>query len=232
MSEALPAALSELHEAAKAAGDRTTTFRAYVKLLNAAYKALEKAREEARLADRHLNGLRVDHSFFQRHKGRVEAAFRLLRETYRNPAKALRTIDELAANYPVQYVYDVCQLGSYRLGAPLGWNVLGIRSAERIDAEQNYVDAVIPSLVELLPDHAAYLELRSKDIEQQFEEALSDANRKRAIHAAIETVVPTWNDELAACALSLTDAQVAGLSESEREVRRRLLPVPKVDEEA
>ena len=119
-----------------------------------------------------------------------------------------------------------------RLGAPLCWNVLGIRSAERIDAEQNYVAAVIPSLVELLPDHAAYLELRSKDIEQQFEEVLSDANLKRAIHAAIETVVPTWNDELAACALSLTDAQVAGLSESEREVRRRLLPVPKVDEQA
>ena len=141
------------------------------------------------------------------------------------------SIMALAANYPVQYVYEVCQLGSYRLGAPLGWNVLGIRSAERIDAEQNYVDAVIPSLVELLPDHAAYLELRSKDIEQQFEEALSDANLKRAARAAIETVVPTWSDELAACALSLTDAQVAGLSESEREVRRRLLPVPKVDEQ-
>ncbi len=232
MSEALPASLADLHDDAKRAGDRTATFRAYVKLLNASYKALEKAREEARLADRHLNGLRVDHTFFQRHKARVETAFRLLRETYRSPTKALRTIDELAANYPVQYVHDVCQLGSYRLGAPLGWNVLGIRSADRVEADQNYIDAVIPALVEILPEHAAYLDLRSKDVEQQFDDALTDANRKRAVQAAIEMVVPTWNDELAACSLSLTDAEVAGLSEGEREVRRRLMPVPKVEEEA
>ena len=93
MSDHLPVTLSNLHEDAKKSGDRITTFRSYVKLLNAAYKALEKARDEARLADRHLNGLKVDYAFFIRHKGRVEATFRALRDSYRNPAKALRMID-------------------------------------------------------------------------------------------------------------------------------------------
>ena len=134
MSDHLPVTLSNIHEDAKKAGDRLTTFRSYVKLLNNAYKALEKAREETRLAERHLNGLKVDHAFFLRQKARVEVVFRALRDTYRNPAKALRTVDELAANYPAQYVFEVCQLGTYRLGTPLGWSFFGMHSATRTEA--------------------------------------------------------------------------------------------------
>ena len=229
MSTSLPVTLANLHEDAKTAADRVETFRAYVKLLNTAYRALEKAREEARLADRHLNALRVDHTFFQRHKARVEVAFKALRETYRNPAKALRMIDELTGCYPPQYVFEVCQLGSYRLGTPLGWNVLGVRSTERIEADQNYLDAVIPAIAQILPDHAGYLDLRAKDIEQEFEDALASANRKRAVQAAIEAAVPGWSEELAAFSLALTPGEVDRLSNGEREVRRRLLPKPKVE---
>ncbi|GHD60332.1 hypothetical protein GCM10017083_46030 [Thalassobaculum fulvum] len=227
MTDHLPVTLANLHQDAKKASGRLETFRAYVKLLNVAYKALAKARDESRLADRHLNELRVDHAFFQRHKAKVELTFRALRETYRNPARALRMIDDLSANYPAQYVFDVCQLGTYRFGAPHGWSLLGIRSAARVDADQNYVDAVIPALVQMLPDHGAYVEMRGKDIEKRFEEALADANQKRAAHAAIEAAVPTWSEELAACSQSLTTAEVDRLSENEREVRRRLTPQPR-----
>lgn len=226
MTDKLPVTLANLHQDAKAPGDRIETFRAYVKLLNAAYKALEKAREEARLADRHVNTLRVDHIFFLRHKARVETVFKALRDTYRNPAKALRTIDDLSANYPAQYVYEVCQLGSYRLGVPHGWNVLGVRSTNRIEADQTYAAVVIPALAQMLPDHAAYLELRAKDIEQEFEGAVAVANHKRGVQAAIETAVPQWNEELKACSLSLTASEVDRLTNGEREVRRRLLPQP------
>lgn len=227
MSEHLPVTLVNLHDDAKTAGDRVDTFRAYVKLLNAAYRALEKARDEARLAERHVNVQRVDHTFFQRHKARVETAFKALREVYRNPAKALRTIDELAGGYPAQYVYEVCQLGSYRLGVAHGWNLLGVRSIARIEADQNYLTLVIPALAEMLPDHAAYLELRVRDIEREFEDAVADSNRKRSVQAAVEAAVPTWSEELSACAVSLTVSQVDRLTNGEREVRRRLLPQPK-----
>lgn len=230
MSDKLPVTLANLHQDAKTAGARIETFRAYVKLLNVAYKALEKARDEARLAERHVNSLRIDHTFFARHKARVETAFRALRETYRNPAKALRLVDDLCANYPAQYVYEVCQLGSYRFGTPHGWNLVGVRSASRIDADQNYVDEVIPALAQMLPDHAAYLQLRTKDIEAEFDDAVADLNHKRAAQAAIETAVPQWNEELQACSLSLTQAEIDRLSSSEREVRRRLMPRQAVEE--
>lgn len=229
MSEHLPVTLANLHGDAKRSDDRVETFRAYVRLLNQAYKALEKARDEARLADRHLAELRTDHTFFLRHKARVEVAFKALIDTYRNPTRAMRVVDELAGSYPAQYVYEVCQLGSYRLGTPLGWNVLGVRSASRIEADQNYLDVVIPALAQMLPEQSGYLELRNKDIEAMFEDALADANRKRAVQAAIEAAVPGWSEELAACALSLTPGQVDRLSNGEREVRRRLMPQPKAE---
>lgn len=232
MSEHLPVTLANLHDDAKKAGDRIETFRAYVKLLNAAYRALEKSRDETRLAERHVNALRIDHTFFQRHKARVETVFRALRDTYRNPAKALRTIDELAGGYPAQYVYEVCQLGSYRLGVAHGWNLLGVRSIARIEADQNYLAVAIPALAQMLPDHAAYLELRGKDVEREFEDAVADSNRKRSVQAAIEAAVPGWSEELSACAVSLTASQVDRLTNGEREVRRRLLPKPKTEEQA
>lgn len=227
MSEHLPATLATLHGDAKTASDRLETFRAYVKLLNHAYKALEKAREEARGADRKLNELRVDHTFFLRHKAKVEVAFKALIDTYRNPTKAMRTVDELVASYPAQYVFEVCQLGSYRLGVPLGWNVLGVRSETRIEADQNYVDVAIPALAQMLPEHAGYLELRARDVEAQFEAALADANRKRSVQAAVETALKSWSDELTACATTLAADEVARLSKGEREVHRRLMPQPK-----
>lgn len=208
MSDHLPVTLSNLHEDAKKAGDRITTFRSYVKLLNHAYKALEKARDETRLAERHLNGLKVDHAFFLRHKARVEVVFRALRETYRNPAKALRTVDELAANYPAQYVFEVCQLGTYRLGAPLGWSFFAARSATRVEAERAYAEVAIPALAQMLPDHAAYLGMRSKDVEQDYDAALADLTHKRSTQAAIETSVPTWSQELLALSMALTTAEV------------------------
>ena len=229
MTDNLPVPLADLHQDAKMASGRLETFRAYVKLLNIAYKVLERAREDSRQADRHLNGMRVDHAFFQRHKVRVEQVFRALRDTYRNPAKALRMIDDLSANYPVQYVFEVCHLGSYRFGTPHGWNVLGVRSTDRVDADHNYVEAVIPALSQVLPDHAAYLELRAKDIEKLFEEALADANGKRAVQAAIEAALPKWGEELAACSRSLTATEVGRLSDGEREVRQRLTPQPKTE---
>ncbi len=224
MTDTLPADLASLHQNAKTASDRIDTFRAYVKLLNAAYKALEKSREEVRLAERRVNALRVDHAFFTRHRARVEVAFRALRETYRNPAKALKVIDDLCGAYPAQYVFDVCQLGSYRLGTPLGWNLLGVRSASRIDADQNYVEAAIPALAQMLPDHAAYLALRASDIEAEFENAAADSNEKRAVQAAIEAALPRWREELLACSSSLKPSEVARLSASECEVRERLAP--------
>ncbi len=230
MTDNLPVTLANLHEDAKKAGSRIETFRAYVKLLNAGYRALEKAREEARTAEHRVNGMRMDHVFFQRHKARVEVAFRALRDTYRNPAKALRMIDDLAANYPAQYVYDVALLGTYRFGAAHGWSILGIRSTARLEADQNYVEAVLPALVQLLPDHGAYVELRSQNIEQEFEDALASANRKRAVQAAIEMAVPTWSEELKACSLTLKQSEVDQLTNGEREVRRRLMPQPKAEQ--
>src|SRR3546814_20787830 len=79
----------------------------------------------------------------------------------------MRTIEELIANYPVRYAFEVCQLGSYRLGTPLGWNVMGVRSASRLDADRNYAEVVIPAPAQILPEHSGYLALRARRSEER-----------------------------------------------------------------
>lgn len=224
MSDALPKTLRNLAEDARKGGDGVLVFRSYVKLMNAGYKSLEKSRDSVRLADRHVKRISIDHDFFKRHQAKVDVLFRALREVYRNPAKALRTIDELTRAYPAQYVFEVCQLGSYRIGNPVGWNLFGFRSLTRIDADQMYADQVIPALAAMLSDHADYLALRKSDIETQYEEAAADLAQKRSVLAAIEGSIPKWSEEMKACAIALKPKEVEALKPRERDVRLRLLP--------
>src|SRR3546814_20433626 len=105
----MPVTLADLHRDATRASDRVEMFRTYVKLLNHAYKALEKARKEAENADRRLGELRVDHTFFLRHRARVETAFRTLIDTYRNPTTARRPPEHPIAHYTVRSAFEVGQ---------------------------------------------------------------------------------------------------------------------------
>src|SRR3546814_8603833 len=64
---------------------------------------------------------------------------------------------------------------------------MGVRSASRLDADRNYAEVVIPALAKILPEHSGYLALRAGDIEGIFDEALSEANRKRAARSEEHT---------------------------------------------
>ncbi|NQW08842.1 MAG: hypothetical protein HQ481_03015 [Alphaproteobacteria bacterium] len=223
MSSNLPDTLKTKYDNAKKAADRLVRYRLYVKLISLGYKKLEEIKKTERAAEKAVARLSTDHDFFLRHQDKVNALFRAMRETYSNPTKTLRALDDLCRHYPAQYVFEVCQLGSYRLGSPMGWAVLGFRSISRNDADGNYVEAILPMLAQMLRDHRDYLDLRQSDIAARFEDTAADVAAIRREKAAIEGGLPTWTQEMTSCAADMSKDDVVQLSPEEAEVRRRLV---------
>lgn len=223
MSDLLPEKLQELLKIVSKSEDRVGQFRAYVKLLDRAYKTIEKLGGALRKQERNYDKMKSDLAFFNRHRMKVDALIKAMRETYSSSTKSLRTLEELAQAYPAQYVFEVCQLGSYRLGSVQGWAFLNMRSATRIEADDNFVQAVLPAIAQVLPDHRDYLELRSAGIEDQLEAELEKLNEMRRAKTAIESDLPKWTEAMTALAHALRPAESTQLNTQEVAVRDRLL---------
>ncbi|WPZ33434.1 hypothetical protein T8K17_19640 [Thalassobaculum sp. OXR-137] len=166
--------------------------------------------------------MKEDHAFFSRHRAKVDVLLRAMRETFVNSTKALRTLEELAQNYPAQYVFDVCNLGSYRLGSVQGWSFLSIQSASRTDADQNYANAVIPAIAQVLPNHRDYVELRNSGIEERIQSEFDKLNEMRRVKAEIDNNLPKWSDAMKALADEMKPADIERLNAQERTVQEKL----------
>lgn len=222
MATNLPKNIEQLLKEATKGTDRVAAFRAYVKLLDTGYKTVDKLNGEIRKQERHYNRLKEDQTFFARHRAKVDVLLRAMRETYNNSTKALRTLEELAQNYPPQYVFDVCNLGSYRLGAVQGWSFLSIQSASRLDANQNYANNVIPAIAQVLPNHRDYVELRNAGIEERVQAELDKLNEMRRAKAEIDMGLPKWSDAMKALADEMKPEDLALLNQQERTVQEKL----------
>lgn len=236
MSDNLPASLTDLHKDAVGAKDRVETYRNYIALMNRGYRTLEKVKRRVRVLDGELAKVRDEHIFVQRHALKVEAALAAMRQCYADPNKVMRTLDDMVLAYPVEYVYDVCRLGIWRLGRPVGWSFLWLHSQDRLEAASVYEMAVLPALAQMLPDQRDYITLRRDRIDERFDKARKTATDQRQALAAIEAAIPKWTEELKSAAHALRQSEVEKLSQEEREVRRQLLgsnlapamaPVPK-----
>lgn len=222
MASTLPNNLEKLLKEATKGVDAVEAFRSYVKLLDAGYKSAEKLGSEIRKQERNYNRLKEDHAFFSRHRAKVDVLLRAMRETFVNSTKALRTLEELAQNYPAQYVFDVCNLGSYRLGSVQGWSFLSIQSASRTDADQNYANAVIPAIAQVLPNHRDYVELRNSGIEERIQSEFDKLNEMRRVKAEIDNNLPKWSDAMKALADEMKPADIERLNAQERTVQEKL----------
>lgn len=222
MASNLPKNIEQLLKEATKGVDRVAAFRAYVKLLDTGYKTAERIGEELRKQERNYNRLKDDQTFFARHRAKVDVLLKAMRETYTNSAKALRTLEELAQNYPLQYVFEVCNLGSYRLGLVQGWSFLGIQSASRLDADRNYANAVIPAIAQVLPNHRDYIELRNAGIEEQVQTELDKVNEMRRAKAEIDMGLPKWSDAMKALAEEMKPEDLELLNQQERTVQEKL----------
>lgn len=222
MSSNLPKNIEQLLQATAKGSDRVEHFRAYVKLLDAAYRTTDKLGTELRKQERNYNKMKDDQAFFTRHRSKVDVLIKAMRDTYVNSTKAMRTLEDLALNYPTQYVFDVCQLGSYRLGGVQGWSFLNLRSASRLDADQNYVNAVLPAIAATLPDHRDYIELRNAGIEDRLQAELDKLNEMRKAKAEIDTTLPKWTDAMTALANEMRPEDVARLNSQEQAVHEKL----------
>lgn len=222
MATNLPKNLEKLLKEATKGVDRVDAFRSYVKLLDAGHKTAAKLGSEIRKQENTYNRLKDDFEFFSRHRAKVDILLRAMRETFVNSTKALRTLEELAQNYPVQYVFDVCKLGSYRLGSVQGWSFLSIHSASRVDADQNYANAVIPAIAQILPNHRDYVELRNSGVEERVQSEFDKLNEMRRVKAEIDTNLPKWSDAMKALAEEMKPADIELLNAQERTVQEKL----------
>jgi hypothetical protein len=222
MTSNLPKNIEQLLKAASKDADRVEAFRAYVKLLDSSYKTAEKLGAELRKQERNYNKLKEDHAFFAHHRAKVDAMVRAMRDTYVNSTKALRTLEELAQHYPAQYVFEVCNLGSYRLGTVQGWAFLNLQSASRIEANQNYTQVVIPAIAQVLPNHRDYIELRNGGIEEQIQSELDKLNEMRRVKVEIDTNLPKWSDAMKALACEMKAEDLGLLTPQERTVQEKL----------
>ncbi|MCR9072842.1 MAG: hypothetical protein NXI18_14080 [Alphaproteobacteria bacterium] len=222
MASSLPQNIEQLVKDTAKVTDPVLAFRAYVKLLDTAYKATEKLGAELRRQESSYQRMKTDHQFFARHRAKVDVLIRAMRETYVNSTKAMRTLEDLAQHYPAQYVFDVCQLGSYRLGNVQGWAFLNLRSASRLDADQNYLNAVLPAIAAVLPDHRGYVELRNAGIEEKLQHELDKLNEMRRTKAEIDSNLPKWTDGLKALASGMQAKELERLNPHEQAVNEKL----------
>ncbi|MCR9176054.1 MAG: hypothetical protein NXI19_08645 [Alphaproteobacteria bacterium] len=229
MTDLVPAALTDLHQKAVAASDRIDTLRAYVTLIDQSYKVLERVRRKVKTLDGEVRRLQDDHTFFRRHEAKVDALHQALRGCYAHPNKVLRTLEDMVAAYPTEYVFEVCRLGVWRLGTPSGWGFLWMTSPERQAAAATYEAEVLPAIGQVLPDHRDFVALRKSDIVEQFEQASKLASSQRQALAALEGAMPKWTEEMRGAAHALKQGEVDRLTQEEREVRRQLLAPRETD---
>lgn len=223
MASNLPENIEKLLKEASKGSDRVEQFRAYVKLLDRSYKTAEKLGAELRKQESNYNKMKTDHAFFGRHRMKVDVLIKAMRDTYVNSTKAMRTLEDLVQNYPAQYVFEVCHLGSYRLGTVQGWSFVSFRSVSRTEADENYVNAVLPAIGQVLPDHRDYLELRNAGIEERLQAELDKLNEMRRAKAEVEGGLPKWTEEMTALAVAMKAPEVQRLNAQEQAVHERLV---------
>jgi len=223
MSSNLPENIEKLLKESQNGSDRVEQFRSYVKLLDRAYKAADKLGSELKKQERNYDKMKTDHAFFGRHRMKVDVLIKAMRDTYVNSTKALRTLEELAEHYDAQYVFEVCHLGSYRLGAVQGWSFLNVRSASRLEADANFENAVLPAIAKVLPDHRDYLRLRAAGIEDQLQAELDKLNEMRRALSEVQSGIPKWTEEMTALAVAMKQPEIARLNAQEQAVHERLV---------
>lgn len=223
MSSNLPQHIATLLKETAKGSDRVEQFRAYVKLLDRSYKSAEKLGAELRKQERNYDKMKSDHAFFSRHRAKVDVLIKAMRETYVNSTKAMHTLEDLAQSYPAQYVFEVCHLGSYRLGSVQGWSFFNLRSASRIEADGNYVNAVLPAIAQVLPDHRDYLDLRAAGIEDQLQAELDKLNEMRRALSELQSCIPKWTEEMTALAVAMKRGDLERLNPQEQAVHERLV---------
>ena len=163
-------------------------------------------------------------TFINRHSFKLDAVYRALSGTYSSPRKAMTVVNDLCRSYPLEYVMDVVKLGSYRLGNPLGMNLLGIKSQSRVDADENYERAVVPVLLEVLPDQRIYLELKQRSIESQHERSVNQVTELTSRRFALEGAAKDYEKEQRVIAASMQPEDIAKLDDEEKGMRIMLLP--------
>lgn len=227
----LPKEIRAMQDRAMKSADLVERLRAFSTLISASNGLVSRIKRVTREHEKNLKQVEAEIEFLARHKAKEDAAFRALRNTYSAPEKALETFNDLCRTYAPEYVMEVVKLGSYRLGAAIGMNLLGMRMAGRDEADVNYERAVIPALGNIVEDQRAYLELKNTSLQSEHEEVLKFVSTIADQRLALEAAVREYERERKDAAVSMQPDDIRRLDADEFKTRLALLPQKQRDAE-
>jgi hypothetical protein len=227
----LPKEIKAMQDRAMKAADPVERLRGFSTLISAANGLVTRIKRLTREHEKNLKQVEAEIEFLARHKAKEDMAFRALRGTYSSPEKVLDTFNDLCRTYAPDYVMDVVKLGSYRLGAAIGMNLLGMRMAGRDEADVNYEKAVIPALGNITEDQRSYLELKDTSLQSEHETVLKYVSTIADQRLALEAAVREYERERKDAAVSMQPADVKRLDADEFKTRLALLPQKQRDAE-
>ncbi len=221
---ALPDSIVEAARETKAMKDMITRFRAFGVLVDMVLMEIARTDKVLKEQRKLRQEYEAEMTFLNRHSFKLDAVYRVLAGTYSSPRKAMTVVNDLCRSYPPEYVMEVVRLGSYRLGNPLGMNLLGIKSQSRVDADEHYERSVVPALMEVLPDQRIYLELKQRSIESQHERSVAQVTELTSRRFALEGAAKEYEKEQRIMAASMQPEDIEKLDDEEKGMRIMLLP--------
>ena len=227
----LPKEIQAMQDRAKEAGDLVERLRGFSTLISAANGLVTRIKRITREHENNLKQVEAEIEFLARHKTKEDMAFRALRGTYGSPEKVLETFNVLCRTYAPEYVKEMLKLGSARLGAPIGMNLLGMRMAGRDEADVNFERAVVPALTNLADDQRSYLDLKDTSLETEHEAVLKFVSTIADQRLALEAAVREYERERKEAAGSMQPEDIKRLDADEFKIRLALLPQKQRDAE-
>jgi hypothetical protein len=225
----LPEDVIATERKARSAPTPLRKFRAYSELRYVAQLALHKLAKKAKEYETALRGVEEEMNFISRHKAKEDIAFRALRGSFSRPERAMATFNDLVRTYPPEYVTTVLQLGAARLATPFGMNLLGMKSASRQAAEDNFDVHVVPALNNILEDQREYLRMLDQRLERLHEQALKAFTYLQDQKSGMEGVLRGYEEEHRTSAMEMAREEADKLDIEEAAMRLSLLP-PKLRE--
>jgi hypothetical protein len=220
----LPKEIQAMQDHAMKTADFVERLRAFTTLISAANGLATRIKRITRDHEKNLKKVEAELEFLARHKAKEDMAFRALRGTYSAPEKALETFNGLCRTYSPDYVMEVVRLGSSRIGAVVGMNLLGMRMAGRDEADVNFERAVVPALANIAEDQRGYLDLKDTNLETEHDEVLKFVSTITHQRLALEAAVREYERERKESAISMQPDDIKRLDVDGFNLRLSLLP--------
>lgn len=194
-------------------------FRVLCALSREIQAAVETINLETREQERLLRETDGDIEFIKHHRGKLDICYRAMRGTYEAPDRAMAIFNGLCKDATTEALMEALNGGSSWLGKPMGGRFLWIISQTRRQADANYLSAVIPALLKILPDQKIYLELIAANLEFEHSRKQEVLRVSTSERLALDVAQREFEREILIAAIDMTPDDLKRLEPEQDEYR-------------